>query len=431
MVIIDRELEVREADGKPIRVGVFGVGFMGQAAIRHLAQSVPGMEVVAVCSRTAEKAKAALEEAGYDGVRVVSDASDLDELAGSDRPAVMTAPALLCRFPGIDVILEASGDIESGASLAMDAFANHRHFVTLSAELDATLGPILAAHAREAGVIYSQADGDQPGVTINLLRFVKGIGIRPLLCGSIKGFLDHYRNPSTQQKFQPAWGTSLRQLTSFADGTKLAFEQASIANAAGMSVLKRGMTGPVVPPGTPIEEAASWYPLEASQEARGVVDYVVGASPGSGIFLLGSLMDNYHARHMGLFKMGPGPIYVFYRPYHLCHLETHNSLARAVIHGDATVASKGPPQVAVVAHAKTELQAGTQLDGIGGYHLYGLCENWAQAGRDRLLPVGISTGACLTRRIPRDEPLSMDDVEFPEQTLALALAREQVRSFSV
>ena len=181
-----------------------------------------------------------------------------------------------------------------------------------------------------------------------------------------------YRTPTTQAEFAARWGQNPQMVTSFADGTKISFEQAIVANATGMRVSRRGMQGPEVEAGTPIEEAAKEFDVEAGQ---GLVDYVVGAAPSPGVFVLGTHDNPLQQHYLNLYKLGEGPLYCFYTPYHLCHFEVPNTVARAVLLGDATIAPVGPPQVDVVAAAKTDLSAGDTLDELGGYMTYGLAEN--------------------------------------------------------
>src|SRR5690606_19757005 len=145
--------------------------------------------------------------------------------------------------------------------------------------------------------------------------------------------------------------------------------------ATGMRVAKRGMHGPTVPSGTPITEAAALFPLEDLLEGPGIVDYVVGAVPGPGVFVLGTHDDPRQQHYLNLYKLGEGPLYCFYTPSHLCHFEVPNTVARAVLFGDAAIAPIGAPTVEVVATAKVDLQPGQVIDGCGGYLTYGLAEN--------------------------------------------------------
>ena len=266
---------------------------------------------------------------------------------------------------------------------------------------------------------------------MNLYRFVQGIGVRPVLCGNIKGLHDPYRTPATQEGFARRWGQNPAMVTSFADGTKISFEQAVVANATGMQVARRGMLGPSVEPGTPIQEAAQSYPLEELLDGPGIVDYLVGAEPSPGVFVLGTTDHPTHRHYLNLYKLGEGPLYCFYTPYHLCHFEVPNSVARAVLFGDATIAAEGAPRVDVVTAAKVDLKAGELLDGIGGFKTYGLAENAETAAAQRLLPMGLAENCVVSRDIARDSVLTYDDVDVPPGRLVDDLRREQEEHFGL
>ena len=431
MIIVDKALEEREAAGRPLRVGMVGAGFMARGTALQIVRSIPGMELVAVANRTVPRAEQAYEEAGRSDFTRVDSVSELERAIDEGRPAVTEDASLLCGAGPIDVILEITGAVEFGAHVAKAAIDNGKHFVTMNAELDGTIGPILKVHADRAGVVFSGCDGDQPAVQMNLYRFVKGIGGRPVLCGNIKGLHDPYRNPTTQEGFAKQWGQNVHMVTSFADGTKISFEQAIVANATGMHVARRGMFGPTVEAGTSIEEAASWYPGEALLEGAGIVDYVVGARPGPGVFVLGVHDDPTHQHYLKLYKLGEGPFYCFYTPYHLCHFEAPNSVARAALFGDASIAPLGGALVEVVAAAKTDLKAGDTIDGLGGYMTYGLAENADTAASERLLPQGLAEGGRLKRDVAKDAVLTYDDVELPSGLLSVDLRREQDSHFGV
>jgi predicted homoserine dehydrogenase-like protein len=250
-----------------------------------------------------------------------------------------------------------------------------------------------------------------------------------VLCGNIKGLHDPYRNPTTQEGFAKKWGMKAPMVTSFADGTKISFENAIVANATGMRVAKRGMYGPTVETGTPIQESVNWYPLEEMLEGPGIVDYCVGAMPNPGVFVLGTTDDATEKHYLSLYKMGPGPLYCFYWPYHLCHFEVPSTVARAVFFNDAAIAPMGAPCVEVVATAKIDLEAGQTLDGIGFYMTYGLCENASVVQSERLLPMGLAEGCRLKRNIPKDQVLTYADVELPTGRLSDKLRAEQDSHF--
>jgi predicted homoserine dehydrogenase-like protein len=286
-------------------------------------------------------------------------------------------------------------------------------------------------YADRAGVIFTNADGDQPGVTMNLYRFVRGLGVQALLCGNIKGLHDPYRNPTTQAAFAQRWGQRPSMVTSFADGTKISFEQAIVANATGMRVARRGMWGPEVPAGTPLQEAVQAFPTAAILAADGLVDYLVGAHPAPGVFVLGTHSHPRQQHYLNLYKLGTGPLYCFYTPYHLCHFEVPNTVARAVLLGDAAIAPLAGPCVDVVAAAKTDLRAGQFLDGLGCYMTYGLAENSAVVHAERLLPIGLAEGCRLQRDVPKDQVLGFDDVVLPGGRLCDRLWAEQTTHFKL
>ncbi|MGD9879100.1 MAG: NAD(P)H-dependent oxidoreductase [Reyranella sp.] len=429
MMIVDNALRERAAAGRPIQVGMVGAGFMGRGVALQIATAVPGMRLAAIANRRLDPALQAYPEAGKGAARPVDTLPALRAAIAEGRPAVTEDWRLLCEAPEIDAILEVTGSIEYAAHVIAAAIESGKHVILMNAELDGTVGPLLKRRADARGVIYTNVDGDQPGVTMNLYRFVKGIGVRPVLCGNIKGLHDRYRNPTTQVDFARRWGQKPSMVTSFADGTKVSFEQAVVANATGMGVGRRGMFGPTVPPGTPVEEAAKLLPAERFMDGPGIVDYVVGAAPGPGVFVLGTIDHPAQRHYLDLYKLGSGPLYCFHTPYHLCHFEAPNTIARAVLFHDAAIAPAGPSRVEVIAAAKIDLKAGDVLDDIGHYMTYGLCENAEVVNRERLLPMGIAAGCRLRRDIAKDEVLSYADVDLPAGRLIDRLRIEQAGMF--
>ncbi len=340
MIIVDTALRQRAAAGLPVRVGLIGAGFMGRGIANQIINSVPGMALVAIASRRLETARRAYREAGVEEVVEVLKAGQLQDTLAAGRPAVTEDAILLCDAEGIDALIDATGAIEFGAHITLRALEGRKHLVTMNAELDATVGPILKAYADKAGVILTGCDGDQPGVQMNLYRFVRSIGLTPLVCGNIKGLQDHYRNPTTQGGFARRWGQNTYMVTSFADGTKVSFEQAVVANATGMRVEQRGMRGGDHEGHVDELCHTGRYDVEKLRALGGVVDYVVKAKPSPGVFVLATHDDPKQRHYLELYKLGPGPLYSFYRPYHLCHFEVPLSVAprpdgvevRSVVH---------------------------------------------------------------------------------------------------
>ena len=430
MIILDTELKKRDAQNKPVRVAMIGAGFMGRGIALQMCNYVKGMRLVAIANRHIDGARRAYEEAGVKNCRAVETVKELEDSIASGTPAITENAAAVCQADGVDAVIEVTGAIEYSAHLVLDAINHGKHVVLMNAELDGTIGPILKVYADKAGVVITNADGDQPGVILNLHRFVQSIGVKPVLCGNIKGLHDPYRNPTTQESFAKQWGQKAHMVTSFADGTKISFEQAIVANATGMRVAKRGMYGPTVEYGTPIKEVAGLYPLESLLEGPGIVDYVVGAEPGPGVFVLGTHDHPRQQHYLNLYKLGTGPLYCFYTPYHLCHFEAPLTAARAVIFNDAAITPTFGPCVDVVAAAKIDLKAGQVLDGMGFYMTYGLAENSKTTKAEGLLPIGLAEGCKLKRDIPKDQVLTYADVERPDGRLCDKLREEQDKHFN-
>ncbi len=428
MIITDTLLAERQRTGKPIRVGVAGPGFMARGMMNHIHHTVPGMEIAAVFARDPGKALAALDYAGYarGQVREAGSAADIDGTVSAGAVAVTDDFGALAAAGTVDVVVDATGAVEFGAQLALAAIDNGKHLVLMNAELDATLGTVLAHRARSAGVVYTGMDGDQPAVQMNLIRFVRGLGLRPLVAGNIKGLQDRFRNPTTQESFARKWGQDPHMVTSFADGTKVSVEQALVANAADLSVHRRGCLGRDF--SGHVDELVGHYDVDELIELGGAVDYVVGASPGPGVYVLATQDDPRQRHYLNLYKLGEGPLYSFYAPYHLCHFEVPATIARAALLNDAAIAplldGRGT-RVEVVTMAKKNLRVGDTLDAKGGYTYYGECEKGTIQRAQRLLPLGLAEGCVLKRDIAVEEAIGIDDVRIPPGRLADRLRAEQ------
>ena len=426
MIIVDAALERREREGRPVQVGLVGAGYMGRGIALEILTPVRGMRLAAVANRTLNEARRAYVEAGVDNVVTVDSVGRLERAIATQRYAVTEDPLLLCRAENIDVIIECTGEVEFGARVALEAIEHGKHVVLMNAELDATLGPILNVYADRNGVVITNTDGDEPGVAMNLYRFVKMIGYRPVAAGNFKGMIDPYRTPATQAAFAERHHQKPRMITSFADGTKLSMEATILANATGFRVARRGMYGHRC---AHVRDTLTLYSLDELLRG-GLVEYVLGAEPHTGAFVLGYSDHPTKREYMSYFKMGEGPLYAFYTPYHLPHLQIVPTVARAVLFRDATVAPRGEPVCEVLTVAKRDLQAGEVLDGIGGFTCYGTIDNADVARRENLLPMGLSQGCRLSRDVALDHPITYDDVVLPEGRLADRLRAEQAAHFA-
>jgi predicted homoserine dehydrogenase-like protein len=428
VMLVDTALKKRAAENNPVKVAMVGAGFMARGIANQIINSVPGLRLAAIANRTLESARRAYAYAGVEDVTSASNLSQLNSTIASGRYVVTEDASLLCAADEVEAVLEVTGAVAFAAGVALDAFEHGKHFITMNAELDGTVGPILRQYADKAGVLFTGTDGDQPGVQMNLYRFVQSIGLTPLVCGNIKGLQDPYRTPTTQKGFAEKWGQDPYMVTSFADGTKISFEQAIVANATGMTISRRGMNGHDFT--GHVDELTAKYDVDELKALGGIVDYVVGAKPAPGVFVLASHDDPKQKHYLNLYKLGEGPLYSFYTPYHLCHFEVPLSVARAVLCGDAVIQPLLGPRVEVITTAKTDLKSGETLDALGGYKTYGQCETAAVTASQQLLPIGVAEGCRLKRDVSKDTVLTYADVELPLGRLVDRLRSEQREAFA-
>jgi len=427
MIIVDNALQALAAKETPIRVAIVGAGFMSQGLTNQIAHSVPGMRIVAISNRKINRALDVFHYSGFDDVVVADRQQQLDDAISANRPTVTEDALLLARSGLIDVLVDATGSVEFGAHVVLEAFKHGKDVVLMNAEIDATIGPILQIYAKKYGVILSACDGDEPGVQMNLYRWVKGLGLIPRVIGNIKGLQDPYRNPTTQKDFANRWQQNPAMVTSFADGTKISCEQTIVANATGFKVKSRGMSRGLEYRGD-IMQIGKLYDIDELRELGGVVDYVVG-TPLTKVYVLAEHTDPKQQRYLNLYKMGEGPLYSFFIPYHLVHFEVPNAIARVALFRDALAPPIGGPVVEVCAVAKRDLKAGEILDDYGMYMTYGEAVNVEEMSAHQYLPEGLVEGCKLTRDVKKDAVLSYSDVELPPGRLADRLRAEQYRHF--
>lgn len=427
MLLLDTALKRREDEGRPIRVGIVGAGFMSQGLANQIAHSTPGMRVAAISNRKPQRALDVLRYSGFEDARIVESQAALDKEISAGRPAATADAMLIARSEHVDVVVDATGSVEFGAHLALEAFKHGKDVVLLNAEIDATIGPILQTYANRHGVILSACEGDEPGVQMNLVRWVKGLGLIPRVIGNVKGLQDPYRNPTTQKGFAEQWGQNPAMVTSFADGSKISFEQAIVANATGFKVRSRGMSRGLEYRGD-VMKIGELYDVDEARALGGIIDYVVG-TPLTKVYVLAEHTDPKQRHYLNLYKMGPGPLYPFFTPYHLVHFEVPNAIARVALFRDNVAPPLGGPVVEVCAVAKRDLKAGEVLDNSGMYMTYGEAANVEEMSSGRYLPEGLVEGCKLKRDISKDSVLTYDDVELPPGRLADRLRAEQYALF--
>jgi predicted homoserine dehydrogenase-like protein len=427
MLIVDTALKQRLAQGKPVRVAMVGAGYMGRGIAMQIMGAMPGMRLVAIANRTVAKAEGVYHDQGVAQVRRVATAAELDAAIAANEYAVTDDPTVLCHASGVEAVIETTCDFESGAQVTLEAITHRKHVVLMNAEVDSTVGCILKVYADRNGVVYTYTDGDEPGVAMNLYRFVDSIGCKPVLMGQIKGFLDHYRNPETQRGFAEKHKQKPAMVASYADGSKLAIESAILGNATGFKPAKRGMHGHRC---GHVNDLLKLFSVEDFRDG-GLVDYALGSEPHTGgAFVMGYNDHPMQREYLAYFKLGPGPLYMFYQPFHLPHLQLPHSVARAVLFNDATITPRGAPVCDAITIAKRDLKAGETLDGMGGFMCYGMAESYEVSSTRQLLPMVLSVDCRLKRDIPKDGEISYHDVVLPQGRLCDRLRAEQNQYFA-
>lgn len=427
MILVDNALKAREAQGRPVRVAMVGAGFMGQGLTNQIVNSVPGMRMVAVYNRHIKRAFHVYEYSGLKDIVTATTQQQLDDAIRAGKPVVTEDPFLLARSEHVDILVDVTGSVEFGAHLVLEAFKHGKDVVLMNAEIDATIGPILQVYAEKYGVIMSACDGDEPGAQMNLYRWVKGLGLIPRVIGNIKGLQDPYRNPTTQQGFAERWGQNPAMVTSFADGTKISCEQTIVANATGFVVKSRGMSRGLEYKDD-ILKIGKLYDIDELRSLGGIIDYVVG-TPLTKVYCLAEHPDPKQQHYLNLYKMGEGPLYSFFIPYHLVHFEAPNAIARVALFRDCLAKPLGGPVVEVCAVAKRDLRAGEVLDDYGMYMTYGEAVNTDEMSKGRYLPEGLVEDCILKQNIKKDDVITYDDVKLPPGRLADKLRAEQYKHF--
>jgi len=426
MIIVDTAIAQRITEDRPIRVAMIGAGYSAKHICSQIISSFPAIHLAVISNRTPANAENVYRIAGIESVENISSAAELDQVISKRQYAITDDPTAIFECDEIDAVIETTGEVEFGAYAALESIRSGKHTIVLNCEMDATVGPLLKTIADRQGVIYTNTDGDEPGVASNLARFVKTIGLEVVGAGNLKGFYDVHRTPETQQEFAKKNNQKPHMVTSFVDGTKLSMELTVLANGLGFGVGKRGMFGPAC---DDVRTCLEHFPSDAFRPGKGIVDFLLGAAPYTGAFVIGYSEHPLKQEYLQYLKMGDGPQYVFYTPFHLPQLEIPITVSRATLLGDATVTPIGRPYCEAVAMAKKDLKVGDTLDGIGGYCAYTLIDNFETSRTEKLLPMGISSGCKMTRDVSADSPISYDDVELPRDRQIDELRKQMIGTF--
>jgi len=422
---------------------------MGRGVVDQVA-TMTGLRVRALADLDVERAVRAFTENGWERAQVtVTDREGEAQDALRRGSAVATADPLLVPKLPLEAVSECTGDPETGARVAMEAIANGRHVVMLNVEADVVVGPILAEKARQAGVVYTLAAGDQPGAIFEMCDWATTLGFR-IVCagrGTVLFPNDHHATPETYQEIALRNRMNPKMYNEFRDGTKSQLEMVAVSNVLQMPPARRGMHEPHCS----WQDLGKVFSLQVEGgilEAEGVVDmanavdasgnYVHEDKVFPGVFVVVTSEHPGVRSAMGsLFEPGFGgtaqqwgPNWGLFRPYHLACVEVPMSMARAIFSQKPTGDLRGGMVAELVAAAKKDLTPGDELDGGGGYTVYGLSEKSEVARRENLVPFGFAYHGRVTRPVARDQALSWDDVEIDRSGFLYRLRAEQDRLFS-
>ena len=429
------KLQAQAADGRPVRAGLIGAGKFGSMFLSQV-PTTPGLEVTAIADLATQRAQAAMKTVGWDRDRI-------------DRTGLETDGTALARRDDVDVIIDATGHPEAGIAHARAAIAGGKHIVMVNVEADVLAGPLLAAEAREAGVVYSMAYGDQPALTAELIDWARTCGFRVMAAGKGTKFLPGYHQITPQTVWDHygltadearAAGMNSQMFTSFMDGTKSGIEMAAIANACDLTAPAEGLAFP--PCG--VDDLAQILRPRAEGgilEDTGMVEVVsseerdgrpVARDLRWGVYVVVEAPNDYAAacfRQYGLKTDETGRYAALYRPCHLIGLELGVSVLSAALRGEPT----GTPRAFngdVMAAAKRDLASGEVLDGEGGTCVWGKLAPAEKSLSLGALPIGLAHDATLLRPVKAGAVVTWQDVEIDPARPAVQARRAMETRFA-
>ena len=415
-----------ESEGKPLRIGVSGAGWMGSGFVAATSH-VPGMKIAVLADPNTGKACEVLQKHGVQKVDIVETTKpgEADDAIKKGKTVVTGDHTFAAQLEHVDMMTDATPSPATGAETAESGIQGGKDVVLVNIEADVTVGRILKKLANDAGVLYSVSSGDEPGCLMELWDFVKSLGYEPVVIGKGKNNpLNPDATPDTVRESAERDNKDRFQVASYVDGTKTMFEMTCAANATGCLPMKRGMVGPEAT----LDTVSQVFALKVDggiTTAPYTVDFVQGSAMAGGIFITVRIQDNRICEDLQYLKVGKGKYFTFFRPYHLWFLEAPISLARAHLYGQRTLVPLDEPVAEVVTMAKKTLEPGEVLDDFGGYTSHGVMDRAAEALHAGALPVGLAPGARMKRKVWKGKIITWDDVDLDEKSSVVKLRRMQ------
>ncbi|MCA3554094.1 NAD(P)H-dependent oxidoreductase [Aestuariivirga sp.] len=415
-----------EKEGRPIRIGLIGSGEMGTDIVTQC-QQMTGIAVAAIAEINLPAARKALSISGRpdDAVAEAGTASAFASALDGGKTAITQDAQLVCTSHHIDVVIDATGKPAVGAEIGLTAMEHGKHLVMMNVEADVTIGAYLAREAKRLGVVYTLGAGDEPSSTMELVNFVTGLGYPIIAAGkgknnplNIDATPDAYMEEARRRNMNP------RMLVEFVDGSKTMVEMAAIANATGLVPDCPGMHGPAAALDQ-LEKVLCPKADGGVLSRKGVVDYSIGKGVAPGVFVIAEMAHPRVRERMQDLKLGPGPYYTFYRPYHLTSLEVPLSCARAVLYRMADMTPLDAPSAEVCAVAKKDLIPGERLDAIGEYAYRAWIMTVDGAARENAVPCGLLENGKATKPIKKGGLLTYDNCAVDSSARIVALRQRQ------
>lgn len=439
-------LAARAEAGKPLRVGVIGAGKFGSMYLSQAGRTT-GVHVLGVADLDVERAKAALARVHWPEERYA--AAGFAEALRSGSTHVTDDAMALIAADGLEVVVDATGNPAAGIRHALAAFARGVHVVMVNVEADVLAGPLLARRAAEAGVVYTLAYGDQPALICELVDWARTCGFEVIAAGKGTRYMPHFHQstPATVwdwyglgAEHAKANNLNPQMFNSFIDGTKSGIEMAAVANACGLSAPKAGLAFPACEI-RDLPEVLKPTADGGTLEGRGMVEVVSSVHRDGrpvednlrwGVYVTFDGETEYVKRCFGEYGLATdaaGRYSALWRPFHLIGLELGVSVASAGLRGEPTGAARGW-RADVVAVAKFDLPKGDQLDGEGGYKVWGRIMPAGDSRTMNGLPIGLAHGVTLKRAVAAGEALTWDDVEHDPADAAIRFRREMEATFA-
>ncbi|CUH96801.1 hypothetical protein P22_2912 [Propionispora sp. 2/2-37] len=425
MLNMNQKLIKRQQDGKIIRTGIVGAGQMGRGMVTQMV-IMQGIMPAIVSDINVQNVVNAFHYAGItdDRIAVVDSLAEANTQMEAGKYVATTQADFISQANLVECAIDATGVPDVGAKIATDAIRNGKHVVMLNVETDVVIGPYLKKLADQHGVIYTGSAGDEPGAVMELYCFAKAMGMDVKVMGKGKNNkLDYDCNPDTVLEEATRRKMSPKMLCAFKDGTKTMVEMTAMSNATGL--IPDVIGGHGIAAG--LKELPDLYRLKKDGgilHQHGVVEYVNGIAPG--VFVAVSTENEEIAYQMRYHSMGNGPLWILYRPYHLCNLETPLTVAKAVIDGESTIVPMDGLVSECITVAKTDLQADQTIDGIGGFTTYGSIATAAEAKANGYVPYGLVTKKTrMLKPAKKGQLLTRDMVDLDQDTLIYKLRKEQ------